>query len=103
MASFDQFAKDDGSSIDGVAPPPAKVLDWLHGNADTDSPQGIHHRIGTNPGDAASGEHRHRGRDSFPLFDATDVLTDISNSATGTQIATAVNAINALLRKVGAG
>ena len=103
MASFDEFAKDDGSSIDGLAPPPAKVLDWFHGNADTESPLGLHHRIGTGPGDAASGEHRHRGRDSLPLFDETDVLTDISNTATGTQIATAVNAINALLRQLGAG
>lgn len=103
MALFDEFAKDDGSSVDGLAPPPAKVVDWLHGSVDTDSPQGLHHRLGTSPGDASPGEHRHRGRDSFPLFEESEVLVDISNTATGAEIATAVNAINAMLRELGAG
>jgi hypothetical protein len=102
MSVFESLADDDGSSVDGKAPPPAKVLDWVHGNASTDA-NSIHHRLGTQENDASPGNHRHRGTDSYALFDDGDILTDISNTATGAQIASAVNAINALLRELGAG
>lgn len=101
MSAFESLADDDGSSVDGKAPPPAKVADWLHGNVSTDATS-LHHRLGTQENDASPGDHRHRGIDSFPLFDDGDVLVDISNTATGTQIATAVNKIHALLRELGA-
>lgn len=99
---FDSLADDDGSSIDGKAPPPAKIADWLHGNVSTEDTASIHHRLGTGPSDAASGQHTHRGRDSMFLFSGAEIgpLTDLPASPTTEQIRDAVNRINALLRLV---
>lgn len=96
---FDELVSDDGSGVDGKAPPPGKVVDWLHGNAELRGAAAIHHRIGTGPDDAASGDHTHDGRNSFPLFDDTDVPADLPGGATTTQIVDAINDILALLRQ----
>lgn len=100
---FDSLSSDDGSSVDGKTPPPPKVVDWFHGKASTEEPSDIHHRIGTGASDAAPGNHGHRGRDSFPLFDAAEIatLTDLSGTPSSAQIVASVNAINELLRLIG--
>lgn len=98
----DVFGEND-EAINGKKPPSKKFVEWMHGQAGTQSPTDIHHRLGTGDTDASPGNHTHDGKNSFPLFSENDILTDISNTATGTQIATAVNKINALLRQLGAG
>jgi hypothetical protein len=104
MANQDDVFGMSDSAVDGKTPPSEKVVGWFHGRVSTSKPSDVHHRLGFGPGEASPGPHRHDGKDSLPLFDATEiVLTDISNTATGTQIATAVNAINAALRRLGAG
>lgn len=104
MAKQDDVAGLTDDAINGKTPPSPKVAEWVHGRISSDKPTDIHHRIGTGPGDAAKGSHTHDGTDSMPLWDeGEDVLTNITSSATGAQIATAVNAINALLREKGAG
>lgn len=92
------------SAVDGKTPPSQKVIDWLHGRVSTRKKTDLHHPIGFGETDAASGDHTHDGKNSKTLFNPDLlILTDISNTATGTQIATAVNAINAALRQIGAG
>jgi len=62
------------------APPSPSYVTWLHTMAPSQDPKDLHHRIGTNPWDAASGAHKHLGTDgSVPLFDSDEVITgDIS-------------------------
>lgn len=96
----DTFGLND-DAMNGKAPPSAKFVQWFHARVDTRQASDLHHRLGTAQDEAAFGNHTHDGKNSMPLFvDLT--LTDISNTATGTQIATAVNALNAALRKLGA-
>lgn len=97
---FRDLASTDDASIEGLAPPSSKVVDFLHGNASTTEPTDIHHRIGYGPTDAARGDHSHDGVDSPGLFTGT-TFTDITAVATGAQIAAAVNALNAAMRLVG--
>lgn len=103
MASQDDDFGLTDDAINGKTPPSQKVIDWLHGRVSTQKATDIHHRLGTADTDASPGNHTHDGKNSYPLFSENDILTDISNTATGTQIATAVNKINALLRQLGAG
>lgn len=103
MANEDDTFGMNDEAINGKKPPSQKFVEWLHGQVSTKRPTDIHHRLGTSDEDASPGSHTHDGKNSMPLFTKDLVLTDISNTATGTQIATAVNAINAALRRLGAG
>lgn len=47
----------------------AKDVEIFHRNADTDGrKESIHHTLGPNPGQAASGDHTHNGADSEKLL-----------------------------------
>ena len=96
---FKQLAAGDSTKVDGQAPPSEAVADWLHGRASTTRPEDIHHRIGFGSTEASPGNHQHNGKDSKMILDGANVtLSDITAAATGAQIATAVNAINAVFR-----
>ncbi len=88
------------ATIEGLTPPSAKMVDFLHGNASTAQRNDIHHKLGFAPEDAAAGDHTHNGVNSPGLFTGL-TFADITAGATGAQIAAAVNAINAALRLVG--
>lgn len=103
MANEDDTFGTNDDAINGKKPPSKKFVEWLHGQASTSNPSDLHHRQGTGPEEVSPGNHTHDGKNSMPLFTKDLVLGDISNTATGTQIATAVNAINAALRQLGAG
>lgn len=104
MANQDDIGGLTDESINGKTPPSQKVVDFLHGQASTKKPTDLHHRLGFTSEDAAPGDHTHDGKNSKGLFTPeVTTLTDISNTATGTQIAAAVNALNAALRLLGAG
>lgn len=54
--------------------PSAKEVEKFHTNADTDgSPKAVHHTIGINPNQAASGHHDHRGGNSVLLFEGLNI------------------------------
>ena len=96
---FKQLASGDSTKVDGQAPPSEAVSDWLHGRASTTRPEDLHHRIGFGTTEASSGSHQHDGKSSKFILDGANVtLTDITAAATGSQIAAAVNAINAVFR-----
>lgn len=96
---FSQLSSADTSQLQGEQPPSEAVVDFLHARASTTRPEDIHHFIGTGDADSAAGSHQHNGKDSkLILQNANVVLTDITATATGSQIATAVNAINAVFR-----
>jgi hypothetical protein len=63
------------------APPAPSYITWLHTLAPTNSPNDVHHRLGTNPWDATPGPHQHLGTDgSVALFDEDEIVTgDLSN------------------------
>lgn len=102
MPILDDLAGLSDTSMDGRPPPTQKFLDWLHGKASTKRREDVHHALGFGPLDAAAGDHTHNGKDSPGLFAPDVVLVDITPTATGAQIATAVNALNALMRAKGA-
>jgi hypothetical protein len=94
-----QLAAADTTEIEGQTPPSEAVVDFIHGRASTTRPEDLHHTLGTGQVQASPGNHQHNGKDSKFVLDGANVtLTDITAGATGAQIATAVNAINALFR-----
>lgn len=96
---FEQLSKADDAAIEGVSPPSEKMVDFLHARASTTRPEDIHHPVGTGAGQVSPGRHQHNGKDSLFILDGANVtLNDITIAATGAQIATAVNAINAVFR-----
>ena len=96
---FKQLASGDSTKVDGQSPPSEAVSDWLHGRASTTRPEDLHHTIGFGPSQSSPGSHQHNGKDSKQILDGANVtLSDITAAATGTQIAAAVNAINAVFR-----
>jgi hypothetical protein len=99
MASFKDFSNVDDSEFENESPPPSKFIDWLHGQASTKEPTDLHHPLGTTPESASPGNHNHDGKNSFALWDVDDVPVDITSTATGTQLETAINGILALLRE----
>lgn len=98
---LDELSNLDDESLEGKAPPSAKVVEWLHANASTREVNDIHHRTGTNEADASPGNHTHNGRDSYALFDSDAIPADLAGAATLAQTITAVNSILALLRTKG--
>ena len=96
------FAAADDTATDGVTPPSQKTLDWLHGKASINRPEDIHHQLGYGDSDAASGSHTHDGKNSKFLFSSNVTLNDLPASPTSAQIQSAVNALNALMRGLGA-
>jgi hypothetical protein len=101
MASdiISQLAQADTTEIEGQTPPSEAVVDFIHGRASTTRPEDLHHRIGNGATDSSAGNHQHNGKDSKFILDGANVtLNDITATATGSQIAAAVNAINAVLR-----
>ena len=99
----DQMAGADDTMTDGKAPPSGKVIDWLHGKASTQRPEDIHHPLGFGETDAAPGNHTHDGKNSKFLFTPDVPLNDLPAAPTSAQIQASVNAINAMLRLLGAG
>jgi hypothetical protein len=97
-----QLAQSDATMLQGVNPPSNKVVEWFHGRADTTRPESIHHPIGTGPSESAAGDHTHNGKDSAFIIPAGTTLTDVPTTATNLQLANAINAINAVLTKLGA-
>lgn len=99
---FDDLSQND-EGLEGKTPPSTKVVDFLHGNASTNEPTDIHHRIGFAPADAARGDHDHDGVNSFPLWDGTTAIPAVSGASTTAELAAAINAIAGLLQEKGAG
>lgn len=97
-----QLAQSDATMLQGVNPPSNKVVEWFHGRADTTRHESIHHALGTGPSDASPGDHTHNGKDSPYIIPAGSTLTDVPTTATTLQLANAINALNALMTKLGA-
>lgn len=92
------------ADLEGATPPSEKVVDWFHSKASSNRPEDIHHATGTGNEDAAGARHRHTGKDSLKLLDASmATLGDLPANASLSQVITAVNNINAALRLLGAG
>lgn len=63
--------------------PSSLVVDRFHKNAAVDTrAEDIHHTIGTNPDQAASGSHTHNGGDSSLLIEGFTISGSKSNPAT---------------------
>ena len=60
-------------------PPSARYLDWFHGQASHRRATDLHHQLGTNPWDAAPGDHTH-SIDDF-LDTEQDITYDVSGGA----------------------
>lgn len=70
-----QRFKDGANDTTAETPPSPSYVTWLHLMAPTNDPKDVHHRIGTNPWDAASGAHKHLGTDgSVQLFDPEEIV-----------------------------
>lgn len=90
-----------GSQISvGTKPPLMEVVSWFLTNGDTQSTKSPLHRLGITEHDAASGNHRHRGVDSSPLFTSADVIS--GDLATPAGLQTAVRKIAQLMAQLGA-
>lgn len=75
MAS-DEEKMQKGSSFANKTPPTAAYVRWLLAGGDVTSPKSPLHYLGSGPGDAAPGDHKHDGRTSSYLFTpGTDVVT----------------------------
>lgn len=63
-------------------PPTPQWVQWSHTFAPYRSKLDLHHRLGENSWDAASGTHRHRGGDdSVPLWDDVTITGDLATMA----------------------
>lgn len=101
---FEELGRDKGKGLETTQSPSEKVVDWFHSRASNTQRNDLHHRIGDGPTDAAAGDHDHDGVNSKFLFNAAEVtLVDLSASPSTADIRAAVNAINAALRRLGAG
>lgn len=75
--------------------PEAREVNRFHTNSDVDKDgQSLHHTLGPNRGQAAPGDHRHRGDDSMLLFEGETITGSRTNG-------TAVQSIIALLTQFG--
>lgn len=55
-------------------PPQAEEVERFHTYADTNTrKESIHHTLGTQPTQAASGDHKHRGGDSLLLLEGITI------------------------------
>ena len=97
MADTDPF---DDRSIDGRTPPSPRFIDWFHGNAPTDTPEALHHPLGSKAGQAAPGPHTHDGNDSALLLANDPVLIDPSDLE---GLLAWAASVNSHLRRLGAG
>lgn len=96
---FDALSAASAETIEGKTPPSEAVIDFIHVRASTNRPEDLHHSLGSAGSQASPGSHQHDGKTSKYILDGANVtLTDITAVATGAQISTAVNAINALFR-----
>ena len=98
---FDDILEADDADLEGKAPPSAKILDWLHGNASTTETTDMHHRLGFGPTEASQGDHVHDGKSSRHLFSNT-AQSAVSGASTTAQLAAAITELQALMRRVGA-
>jgi hypothetical protein len=65
-----------GSDTTAETPPSPNYITWMHTLAPTREWNDVHHRIGDQPWDAASGAHQHLGGDgSARLFSADEVVS----------------------------
>lgn len=81
-------------------PPSPSYVTWMHLMAPTKEWTDVHHRIGDQPWDAASGTHKHRGGDgSVPLFDDTDTVSGDLSTLVGME--TAVKGLLTILSRLG--
>lgn len=59
--------------VEGKVPTEKEVVKF-HTNADTDGDEGsLHHTLGPRKGQAAGGDHDHRGGNSVALFDGVTI------------------------------
>lgn len=98
---FTDLAAVDSNAVDGLTPPPSKVVDWVHGQASTAEPNDVHHRIGFGPSDAAAGNHTHNGKDSPAIAPTAYTLTVVTGASTTAQLAAAITEIQTLLKGTG--
>lgn len=101
---FDELSKGDSKGLEVSQAPSEKVVDWFHARASTTQRTDLHHPIGNGGTDAAAGDHDHDGVNSKFLFNpAVTTFTDLPASPSAADIRAAVNALNAALRRLGAG
>lgn len=71
--------------------PTAKDVSKFHTNADTDGDEGsIHHSLGPRKGQAAGGDHDHRGGNSVALLQGTTISGSRGGNAAVTSIIAAL-------------
>ena len=76
------------SDTTAETPPSPSYVTWLHTMAPLNDPRDVHHRIGTNPWDAAAGNHRHTGADgSVELFTDDEIITGDLSTLVGLETA----------------
>lgn len=92
----DLFSDMESEDIMAKKPPTVKFLEWLHRNVSTSRDADHHHKIGTDEGDVARGQHDHDGKNSPGLWAGTDVPTDPTEDIAS--LAAWAAEINALLR-----
>lgn len=64
--------RDTGTVDDGGPTATAEEVERFHMNADTDiRPEALHHTLGSAPGQASPGDHKHDGSDSELLLAGT--------------------------------
>lgn len=83
--------------VTGKVPSKADV-EKFHTNADTDGDEGsIHHTLGPRKGQAAPGDHDHRGGSSVALLQGVNIT---GSKSTGTQVLDSI--ISILVNELGA-
>jgi len=86
----------ESSNVNNAAPPSSENVDHFHINADTDVRlESLHHTLGTQPTQAAPGDHVHDGGSS-PLLLGGKIITGSKSDGT------ALNSIIQLMVRLGA-
>lgn len=93
----DLFSELESGDINAKQPPSVKFLEWLHRNASVDRDADFHHRIGTQQGEVARGNHDHDGKNSPGLWLTTEIPAD--PAATTAALASWAAAVGLLLRQ----